>query len=316
MLDEIVRFTRRRQRFAVTSHARPDGDSIGSSLGLAIALEQIGKQVAVVHADPVPHAYAALPGVEKICRSNRLEGQHDAVFVLECSSLRRTGVEGLDRFPVVNIDHHAVDTDYGDLNWLDPSASALGEMILALVKALGARVTPEIAENLYVALSTDTGSFKFSNTTQRSFATAAELVRCGAKPGAVAQAVYLSQPLSKVRLLAKTLSTLQLHPSGKIAWVWMTRRMLEETGADANETEGIVTHPLSIDGVMAVAFIREEGDRRFRISLRSKPPIDVSRVAEKHGGGGHANAAGLSMNGGLSEVQASIVAELASLLDE
>ncbi len=313
-MDEIVRFIRPRRRFAVTSHARPDGDSIGCSLAMALALEQIGKQVSVVHRDPPPHAYRALPGVEKLTVSETLAGEFDGVLVLECNNLERPGVAGLDRFPVINIDHHRDSGRYGLVDWIDWSAAALGEMIHPLVTALGATVTPGIATNLYAAILTDTGSFQFSNTTARTFSVASELVAAGANPGAVAERVYHSQPLSKVRLLAKVLDTLEVHPSGKIALIWMTRRMLEETGAGADETEGIVNHALAIDGVAMAAFLRERSNSGYRVSLRSKPGFDIGPVARKFGGGGHANAAGLSIEGGPEQVRQTLVTELEGLL--
>ncbi len=310
MLDEIIRFIHAGETFAITSHARPDGDSLGSSLGLALALEQLGKEVVVVHADPPPRPYKDLPGLEKLVVSPTLEGDFDGLLVLECNSLERTGVAGLERYRAVNIDHHADSGEYGFLNWIDWSAAALGEMVHELASRLGAAITPAIATNLYVAILTDTGSFQFSNTTQRTFSITARLVAAGANPGEIAQAVYLSQPLSKLRLLTAVLQTLEVHPSGKIACIELTRRTLTETGAESNDTEGIVTHALSIDGVMMVAFLRQMKDDLIRVSLRSKPGYDVARIARRHGGGGHANAAGLSLTGDLAEARARIVADL------
>lgn len=314
MLQQIVRFIRAGNRFAVVSHARPDGDSIGCSVAVGLALEQIGKRVSVVHRDPPPHAYRALPGIGKIQVADRLDGQYDGVIMLECNSLERSGVAGLQHHPIVNIDHHKDAARYGLIDWIDPSAAALGEMIHLLVPALGASVTPEIAANLYAAILTDTGSFQFSNTTGRTFTVAAELVACGADPGAVAQDVYLSQPLSKVRLLGKVLDTLQIHPSGSIATISMTQRMVREAEASPDDTEGIVTHALSVDGVMMVAFLCERPNGGVRVSLRSKPGYDISPIARRHGGGGHANAAGLTMEGGLEDVRTALVAELEGLL--
>ncbi len=315
MLDDIIRFIQNGQTFAITSHARPDGDSLGSSLGLALALEQLGKHVTVVHADPAPRPYKDLPGLEKLVVSPTLRGDFDGLLVLECNSLERTGVKGLEQYRTVNIDHHSDSGDYGVLNWVDWSAAALGEMIHELVLRLGATITPEIASNLYVAILTDTGSFQFSNTTQRTFAITAQLVASGANPGEIAQSVYLSQPLSKLRLLTAVLETLEVHPSGKIAWIELTRRALLETGAAANDTEGIVTHALSIDGVMMVAFLRQMKDDLVRVSLRSKPGYDVAKVARRYGGGGHANAAGLSLSGDLESARARIVADLEQELE-
>ncbi|MFQ5740110.1 MAG: bifunctional oligoribonuclease/PAP phosphatase NrnA [Acidobacteriota bacterium] len=315
MFEQILRFTRDHGCFAVTSHSRPDGDSIGSQLGLALALEQLGKTVHVINADPVPKAYRSLPGVEKIIVTDHLEGSYDSLFVLECNDLKRPEVANLETCHVINIDHHPGARSYGHLNWVDTSASAVGEMVYQLVRALPVDVTPEIATNLYVAILTDTGSFQFPNTRRETFAVSGELVGYGANPGHIAQEVYLSQPLSKVRLLAKVLQTLELDPSGKIAWIVMTDDMIAETGASREETEGIVTHPLSIRGVVLVAFFRQDRGNGFRVSLRSKDHYDVGRVAARLGGGGHKNAAGLSLSGPLPEVRKEVLSRLEQLLD-
>ncbi len=316
MLPKIVRFTLEHDRFAVVSHARPDGDSICSSLALALALEKLGKRAVVVQADPIPSAYRRLPEVQRIRISKRLDGDYQGLFVLESSSFERTGVQGLGSCFTVNIDHHSHAGDFGDINWNDPSRSAVGEMILELILALGAPVDAAIASNLYVALLTDTGSFQFTNTRRETFRVAAKLVELGASPGELARLVYLSQPLAKVRLLERILKSLELHPSGKIAWVALTLEDFSETGGSLGDTEGLVTHPLSIDGVFLVAFFRQETKSEYRVSLRSKGSHDVAEVARRFGGGGHPNAAGFSLSGTQSQVQRRVVAELERLLTD
>lgn len=314
-LDEIVDFILENERFAITSHARPDGDSIGSELGLALGLERLGKRVDVFNADPHPRLCLSLPKIDKIRISDRVEGPYDGLFILECNDLNRTGLQGLDEYFVVNIDHHSNTEAFGNLNWVDSSAAAVGEMIYHLLEALGVQLTPEIATNLYVAIFTDTGSFQYSNTSARTFLIVADLVRNGVDPSGIARTIHMSQPHTRIKLLGMLLNTLEIHPSQKIASITLTQEMLEKTGASANDTEGIVNYPLSIEGVEVAAFFREEGKRSFRVSLRSKDRHDVSLVAQHFGGGGHRNAAGLSVEGSLEEALSKVTRELEKLLE-
>ncbi len=313
VLEQITSYSLAHQRFAVTSHARPDGDSIGSQLGLALALESLGKAVDIVNADPPPHAYSALPGVERIRVSESLEGVFDAVFVLECNNLERPGVGNLSRYYVINIDHHAKTESFGQLNWVDPSAAAVAEMVYTLLGALKAPVTAAIATNLYAAILTDTGSFQFANTRAETFAIVGDLVARGADPAWVARQVYMNQPRSKLDLLVKVLETLEIHPSGGIASIFLTPRVLEQVQASPGETEGLINYALGIEGVELAAFFREEHQDLYRISLRSKSDLDVGEIARYFGGGGHKNAAGFSLEGSLNQVREKVLSQLEDL---
>ena len=314
-MDEIIRFVQTNQRFAVTSHDRPDGDSIGSSLGLALALEQLGKTVDLFGSDPHPHHYDFLPGIQNIQITDHLEGDYDGLFVLECSELGRSGLQDLERFFVINIDHHPYTKPFGNLNWLNPTASAVGELVYYLIRSLSAELTPEIATNLYVAIMTDTGSFQFSNTHAKTFQVAGDLVSCGANPSVIAQTVYMNQPHSKFRLLSTLLGGLELHAIQRIASITLTQEMLKETGASLQDSEGFVNYPLSMEGVLLAIFFREESDKQYRVSLRSKNHYDVAAVAKRFGGGGHKNAAGLSIQGSFEEVRNALMSALEKLLD-
>jgi bifunctional oligoribonuclease and PAP phosphatase NrnA len=314
-MQDIIQFLLDHQDYAIVSHARPDGDSLGSSLALAGVLSQLGKKVDVVRADPLPYAYRALPGIGSLRRADRLERSYDAVIVLETSDFERTGLQGLQGQFIINIDHHRGTLPYGHLNWVDETAAAVAEIVYEMVERLGARLTPDIATNLYVGILTDTGSFQFSNTKARTFAIAHDLVQAGAHPAEIAQMVYMSHPKSKLRLLARVLDTLELHPSRRIAWVVLTQEMLREAGAASGDTEGMVNYPLSIKGVEVVAFFREEREGRYRISLRSKDNVDVASAAEYFGGGGHTNAAGLWAEGTFNEVRDKVVGQIEQLLD-
>ena len=313
-LDEIIQFIKDHERFVVTSHARPDGDAIGSELGLALILEELGKTVHIFNADPHPRPYQSLPGIERIQVTHHVEGSYDGLFVLECNDLVRPNLQGLDQYFVISIDHHPKTEPFGDLNWLDDSAAAVGEMIYELAQPLQVQLTPEIATNLYVAIFTDTGSFQYSNTRARTLLITGDLVNHGASPSAIAQAVYMTRPYARLQILGMLLNTLQIH-SSRIASITLTQEMLEKTGASANDMEGIVDYPLSMEGIDLAAFFREEAKGRYRVSLRSKSHYDVSKVAAHFGGGGHRNAAGLAVEGSFQEVVGKVVLELEKLVD-
>jgi phosphoesterase RecJ-like protein len=313
-LDDIIQFIRDHDRFVITSHARPDGDAIGSELGLALMLEKLGKTAHIFNADPHPRPYQSLPGIEKIEVTHKVEGNYDGLFILECNDLERPNLQNLDQYFAINIDHHPNTEAFGDLNWLDDSAAAVGEMIYELAQALPVELTPEIATNLYVAIFTDTGSFQYSNTRAKTFLITGDLVNHGASPSAIAQAVYMTRPYARLQILGMLLNTLQVH-SSRIASITLTQEMLEKTGASANDMEGIVDYPLSMEGIDLAAFFREEANGQYRVSLRSKNNYDVSTVAGHFGGGGHKNAAGLAVQGSFQEVVGKVVLELEKLLD-
>jgi phosphoesterase RecJ-like protein len=316
VLKEITALIEENERFLITAHQRPDGDSIGSQLALAEGLRSLGKQAEIVNADPYPRNFRSLPGVERIRIDSRVEDNDQVLIVLECNNFERTGLEKLDRFVSVNIDHHPKNDYFCTLNWVDPGASAVGMLIFELLRSLKVPITPEIAVNLYVAILTDTGSFQFSNTNAETFAVARELASAGADPGQIAQEVMMSQSESKLRLLARLLATLDFDPSRRVAWICLDQKMLEETGASSEDTEGVVNYPLSVDGVLLCAFFREEGDEFFRVSLRSKNGLDVGSVAEHFGGGGHRNAAGLSVRGPFEVVRDRVLERLSVLLTD
>lgn len=314
-IPEIAGFIRRYDRFLIAGHARPDGDSLGSALALAAALEELGKCVQVVNADRHSRNYNTLPGIDSIKVGPKVDGDWEALIILECNNLQRSGIDGLGHLPAVNIDHHPKNDFFAEINWVDPSAAAVGEMIYSLILELGLHPSVDVATNLYVALLTDTGSFQFSNTTADTLRIASELVNFGANPAAIARDVLLTQPEARLRLIGRLLETLQLDPTRKIAWIVLTREMLEATGAEPDDIEGLVNYPLSIEGVEVCAFFKEQSvPADFRVSLRSKGRYNVGLVAEGFGGGGHKNAAGLSVAGSYETVRDRVIGELERLL--
>ena len=310
MLSDVVQLIEQKQRFMITSHIRPDGDGIGSGLALYWILKGLGKEADVVLKDRVPPAYNILPGSDKVIVQPDVSDHYDAAFIIECSDVERPGLPSLANLFVVNIDHHSTTEPFGDINWIDATSAAVGEMIYNLCKALGVEVTKEIADCIYTALLTDTGSFHFSNTTERTLKIASELVRCGVEPARISEALFYSHPFSKIVLLGLVLSTIESDESGQVAWVTMTRDMMDGVGASEEDTDGIVNHALSIGEVRAVAFFKEFSPGIYRISLRSKGKNNVAKVAEKFGGGGHRNAAGCRIEGDFEDIRRRVIEEL------
>src|SRR5712664_109248 len=264
MLSQVVELIESKNCFGITSHVRPDGDSLGSSLGLYWLLRALEKDVEVIMRDGAPHAYRQLPGAEAIRVTPSVDRPYDAVFVIECSDVTRPGLDELEKQFVVNIDHHSTTALFGKINWIDSTASAVGEMIYNLCKATGVRVTKEIAECVYTALITDTGSFHFSNTTERTFKVASELLRTGVKPAKAAEAVFASYPWSRIQLMGAVLSTARRDESGHVACMRQTLDMQRQAQASDEDADGFVNYPLTVGEVEAVALLKECAPGMYR----------------------------------------------------
>ena len=294
---EVVRRLQQGQRFLVTSHQRPDGDAIGSACAMALALQALGKHATVVM-DAVPPAYLQpFPHVSDLLVTTSVTDRVDAVLVMECSSLSRCGVLGLDQSPVINIDHHPGNTRYGTIDWIDESAAACGEQAFTLIDALGVALTPAIATHLYLAILTDTGSFHFSHLTPRTYQLAARAVAAGADPQWIARTHYDSNSIGRVRIVGAVLNTMTTLADGRVAVLHITRAMAAALGGTYDDTEGLINFPLTVKDIQAVAFLKEAADGDWRLSLRSKGTVDIGRIARSFGGGGHTNAAGCSVAG-------------------
>jgi phosphoesterase RecJ-like protein len=307
MLSQVVQLIENKKVFGITTHMRPDGDGIGSSLALCWLLESLDKQAEIIVRDPVPSSCIRLPGANKVRRVTEIDNHYDAVFVMECSDVERPGIKNLEKQFVVNIDHHSSSQLFGDINWIDSTASAVGEMIYNLCKAIGGRITHEIAECVYTALITDTGSFHFSNTTERTFKVASELIRAGVKPAKLAESVYSSYPWSRIMLLGQVMSSVRRDASGKVAALRQSQQMLDFARATEEDAEGFVNIPLSSGDVEAVVMLKESEPGLFRASLRSKGDVNVAKIAEKFGGGGHRNASGCTVRGTWDDVEDNLV---------
>jgi bifunctional oligoribonuclease and PAP phosphatase NrnA len=307
MLHDVLQAIETRDRFVLTSHARPDGDAVGSALACCGVLNRMGKQAEVVLFDPVPHIYSRLPFSDRVVQSEAVNGHYEAAILLECDSVQRTRLHGLDRQFLINIDHHATGKPFANVNWIEPRACATAEMVFWLAKQAKVEIAPEIATCLYTAILTDTGSFCFVGTNERTFELAKQLVEYGADPARIAQNVYFSHAASKMRLLGTALST--LHREGRLTWMSVTREQMDRVEAVDEDCEGLVNYALAIDGVEVAVFFREMEDGRWRVSLRSKGSIDVAEVAEQFGGGGHTCASGLSLDGPLSVAVERVLAQ-------
>src|ERR1700694_5273204 len=294
MLKEVLKQIEQRSRFLLTSHARPDGDAIGSALGCCQILRSMGKEAEVVLRDGVPRIYQPLPYADDVVQTERVNGDYDAVIILECDSIERTRLQGLENQFLINIDHHLSGRPFANVNWIDPKAVATAEMVYRVAREAGVKVSPEIATCLYTAVLTDTGSFMFAGTNEHTFALARELVLAGADPARCARSVYFGHSTAKMRLLGAALSHLQRE--GPLASIWVTQDEMNQFNAKEEDCEGLVNYALSIQDVEVAAFFRELPDGRYRVSLRSKGQLDVAAVAEQFGGGGHACASGCALD--------------------
>jgi phosphoesterase RecJ-like protein len=314
-IAQIVDAVRARQRFVLSSHSRPDGDSIGSQLAMLYALREMGKEVTAVNADPASPPLMAFPGVRDIRIAASVDGDFDAAIVMECGDLKRTGVSGLERYFVINIDHHPGNTGYGQINWFDASAAACAEMVYDVVRALGVPLTREIATHVYLAILTDTGSFHYSSISPRTFDICRECLEAGVDPVMVARNVYDSNNMGRLKLFGAVLGAMQIDQTGRIAIVYVDHEMARIAGGTYEDTEGLVNLPLTVKEIEAVVFFKQEKGDEYRVSLRSKGDVDINAIAKEYGGGGHKNASGCTISGPIEELQKTIVGKIENAID-
>lgn len=297
-------------------HVHPDGDMLGTLFGLGLAMEGAGWRVTFAGPHPVPDVLDFLPGAERWQSWSRAPRPFDFVVLTDCPNDSRT--EGLlasaraAAGQVANIDHHPDNRRYGTVNWIDPSAAATGEMIFELLQALGWPVTASVALNLFTAIHTDTGSFRYSNTTPRTFRTAAELTARGADPALVSDRLYQRRPKDALITLGELLRRVRVSDNGQVAWLTVPAGMTSESFMAA---EDLVTYPRSIEGVKVALLLREESPGVVKASLRGKGEVPVNRIAHRFGGGGHENAAGCTLTGTLEEATATLLAAVSEALN-
>ncbi|MBI1845788.1 MAG: bifunctional oligoribonuclease/PAP phosphatase NrnA [Candidatus Rokubacteria bacterium] len=297
---------RARGRALMLGHVHPDADVLGTLLALGLALEARGWSVEWGGPHPAPAYLGFLPGIERYRRLERAARGWDVVVSTDCPNPART--EGLleqarPGAVVVNVDHHADNRRYGDVNWIEPRAAATGEMVFDLLTALGDPVTPAVATNLYTAISTDTGSFRYSNVTPKTFTVAAALVTAGADPAAVASALFERREARAIGWLGEALGRVRLSDDGRVAWLALPAGVVPEAFVEA---EDLVNYPRSVASVKVACLLRER-DGEVKVSLRAKGEVDVQRIAAGFGGGGHRNAAGFTMSGPLDRATATVL---------
>jgi len=302
----------------IATHVNPDGDAIGSSLALAETLQKLGKKVVLYDRDPVPYMFTFLPLADHFVSRIPEDEIFDLLLLLDCSELSRTGdvLPGFTGYRQMGcIDHHVTNDSFAQVNLIDAKASATAELVYEVISRVDPDFSREVAINLYTGIITDTGSFHYANSTPRSFAIAGEMVNRGVDPWMVAQQVYESEPVSRLQLLGSVLQTLQISPDGKAACVTVTREMYEQTGTSAEHTDRLVNYPRSIAGVEVAFLLRQDGEKSYKLSFRSRGDVDVASLAQEFGGGGHKNAAGCYLTGTADEIIRLVFHKIALLLD-
>jgi phosphoesterase RecJ-like protein len=307
---ELIETLRSRDNFLIATHINPDGDAIGSSVALAMALEQIGKKVALLDKHTIPHQYFFMPGHDRFYTYETLQAaglsssDFDTLVLLDCNSPERIGMEDKEQHPAIEemksavakgmftivVDHHATEKGFGKVKWITAKAAATGLMVYAIIRTMGLSITKEIAHNLYTAMVIDTGNFRFDNTDAGVFRVAAELIDYGASPSRIYEDVYESFSGDRFRLYLKVIGTLEIN--GCVAMQTVTKKMLEETSTVADDTENFVSFPRLMSDIKVSVLVRELCPDECKVSLRSKGDINVGKVAEHFNGGGHRNAAG------------------------
>ncbi len=317
MIKRIIDQINKSRSILVVSHANPDGDAIGALLATGLALRSMNKTIYIYNESVIPTVYRFLPSVHAISQETApwINKTLDAVVVLDCGAIERVGKVApiIGKAPlIINIDHHVTNTRFGHMHLIDADACATSEIIYRIIKRLGVNFNCPIATAIYTGILTDTGSFRFSNTNQAAFAICADMIANGANPYEVAQHVYGHYSLGRIKLLNLALDSLEISPNGKMSIMSLTQGMLDETGTQTEDIDGIINYARRIEDVKIAALIHEVAGngrerRQYHVSLRSDGNINVARIAARFGGGGHANAAGFSVEAALPELKDKII---------
>jgi phosphoesterase RecJ-like protein len=318
-LAQITHAMRDHQSFTIMSHVRPDGDALGCIIALGLTLKALGKTVTLWNEDGVAEKFRFLPGSELVSKPPADPVDVEVAVALDTATKVRLGDQTLAAIKSaklwINIDHHISNEGYGDLAYIDATAPASGQIIYELIDFAGFPMTREIADNLFAAISTDTGSFQYPNTTARTYEIAAELIRAGVKVGELSQKMYESYPLRRIHLLRSLLNDLKISCDGRVASFALTQKVVDELGVSPEDNEGLIDTIRAIEGIVVAAFIEElPTEGKVRISLRSKDAgVDVCKICQQFKGGGHKLAAGARIRGTIKEVEAKV---LAAICDE
>ncbi|NJD55385.1 MAG: bifunctional oligoribonuclease/PAP phosphatase NrnA [Nitrospirae bacterium] len=313
--EDLIEAFRNEKVFLLTTHIGPDGDAVGSCLALSEALKSLGKTVFVYDRDPVPECYRFMPGYRSFRSSlGRIMAKHPLVVLLDCNSPDRAALTGNAFRKTAVIDHHETESDFGDIRWVERSAAATGLMVFHLIRTLDVPLTKSMATNLYTAITVDTGTFRYSNTGPDVLKAGAELVEAGARPGTISEHLYEHWEKKRFELLVRALGTLDIRDG--IAFIHVTRDMHETTGTTESDTENFANFPRIIDSVKISVLIREVDKGRWKVSMRSKGPVNVANIAAANGGGGHRNAAGFRIAADLATIKKVILKAGKTILPE
>ena len=307
-IKEVSEAIKKYDNYIITSHIGAEGDAIGAELAVFYLVKQLGKNAVIVNNEPVPDRYRFLPGWDKVITESSGKGEgYENIIIIDCPTIERAGkiAQFITNSKVkINIDHHVSNKNFGDFNWVDADASSCGEMVFKLFKEAGLNINEEIATLLYVAILTDTGSFRYDSTSSETHRIAGELIKLGVHPAKVAEKVYETKTLGDIELLSMTLSTITMTSNGKISYMHVTKKMLDDTNTTPDRTYGFVNFARSIEGCDISIFFREdiEDARKIHVGFRSKGKINVNTLAGKFGGGGHPKASGCLITGDLRDV--------------
>jgi len=306
-LRPLAEFFNEKDNFLLLSHENPDCDALGSMLALGRGLASRGKSVTMFNSDGVPALYEFLPGSERVTDRMGPVDAYEAAVLLDCHELDRAGEKALAAISIpamAVLDHHEVQgTVRGDILVIDPTISAVGEIVYRLLGEMNIPVDPQMAANLFAAISTDTGSFNYGNTTAESLETAGQLVRLGASPIHIYQELEMNMPPERLNLLSRALSSMEYHHQGRVGTMIVSQEMMSASGVTAEETEGLVNYPRSVRGVELAFLLTENADGACHVSLRSRGRMDAAFLAGSFGGGGHHNAAGFTKKGSVEEIK-------------
>ena len=317
-MDRIIQKLTKSDHVLITSHANPDGDAIGSMIALGLALRRLNREVTLYNESPIPAVYRFLASVDRVQHHIDDIGIYDAVIILDCGDFSRIGnvSSQASRIPVIiNIDHHITNTQFGDLQIIDTEACATAEIIYYLIKQMEISIDRSIATALYTGILTDTGSFRFSNTNKSAFTICMEMVEAGVDPFEIAQRVYGTYSLGRIKLLNLALDTIEISKNGKLSLMAVTREMMNESGTKPEDVDGLINYARGIEDIKVAALMHElengagnpNQPKQFHVSLRSDGDVDVAEIASAFGGGGHVSAAGFSIESSLSDLKSKLV---------
>jgi len=315
-MNQIINHLLKSKNIFLATHVHPDGDAVGSLIAMGLAVEALNKKVTLYNENVLPAVYRFLPSINRIVQHADAENDYDTAVILDCGNLGRIGRlhSAIAQVPVIiNIDHHVTNTGFGDLQFIDTSASATAEIVYRLIRKMGLPISKDMATSIYTGILTDTGSFRFSNTSRAAFDICSELMGLGVDPYDVAQHVYGTYSLGRIKLLNLAIDSIEISENGKLSVMTLYQRMLDETGTHSEDIDGFIHYAKRIEDIKVAVLIRELSggksrppDNRYHVSLRSDGTIDVSEIAASFGGGGHFSAAGFNIDSGIADLKKQI----------